>query len=470
MQTYLFYDIETSGLNTAFDQILSFACIRTDTRLRELERKELKVRLRPDIIPSPHAFITHRLTRDDLMAGVSEYEAAVQIHRLVNTPGTTSIGYNNLGFDDEFLRFTFYRNLLEPYTHQYKNGCSRMDVLPLSALYFIFRPRLINWPLSEGKYSLKLEKISDANNLVPQGRAHQAMYDVEATLALAGIFSDDAAVWAYALDFFNKRRDRERIEKFEKTLPVRDDAYAPGVIVSPAFGPAANFMAPAVNIGHSLPYANQCLWLRLDNDALFSYTAVPEASDFLVVRKRYGDTPIILPALDRFFAKMPDSVSETARCNRQRITQNPEDFSRLAAWHRAFEYPWIPRLDPDAALYQAGFFSPEEKQDIEAFHKQDMAGKRAFVDKMGTFRLKVLALRIINRNSLSGFFHGAEDFDAYMERVKSAPGDDPVKGFRNDIKFSLADAAKELSEIEKGQMDRQQRRICSWLRAYIGKM
>ena len=36
--TFLFYDIETTGLSRAFDQILEFAAIRTDLDLNEIER------------------------------------------------------------------------------------------------------------------------------------------------------------------------------------------------------------------------------------------------------------------------------------------------------------------------------------------------------------------------------------------------------------------------------------------------
>ena len=114
MKSFLFYDVETSGLNPAFDQILTFACIRTDLSLKEISRELITIQLRRDIVPSPAAFLTHCLTPDELAMGVCEYAAAIQIHQLFNTPGTISIGYNSLGFDDEFLRFLFYRNLLDP--------------------------------------------------------------------------------------------------------------------------------------------------------------------------------------------------------------------------------------------------------------------------------------------------------------------------------------------------------------------
>ena len=146
MQTYLFYDIETTGLNKSFDQVLQFAAIRTDLNLKELARHEIKIKLNPDAIPSPYALITHKIGINALSDGLNEYEAIKQIHQLLNQPGTISLGYNTLGFDDEFLRFSFYRNLLKPYTHQYANQCYRMDLYPMAMMFFLFKPNVITWP------------------------------------------------------------------------------------------------------------------------------------------------------------------------------------------------------------------------------------------------------------------------------------------------------------------------------------
>lgn len=46
--------------------------------------------------------LTHCIPLADLAAGPCEFEATTTIHRLFNTPGTVTIGYNSLGFDDEF--------------------------------------------------------------------------------------------------------------------------------------------------------------------------------------------------------------------------------------------------------------------------------------------------------------------------------------------------------------------------------
>ena len=72
----------------------------------------------------------------------------------------------------------------ESYTHQFKNGCRRMDIFPMAVLYWLYKRDGIIWPEIDGKPSLKLEHLSDANRLV-SGQSHEAMVDVEATVELA---------------------------------------------------------------------------------------------------------------------------------------------------------------------------------------------------------------------------------------------------------------------------------------------
>ncbi len=126
--TYLFYDLETTGLNPAFDQILQFAAIRVDTEFNEIERFNIRVALSPDVIPNPNALLVNRIHPTQLAVGINEYEAIIKIHGIVNTPGTISLRYNTLGLDDDFLCFAFFRHLLPPYWHQYKNECDRMGM------------------------------------------------------------------------------------------------------------------------------------------------------------------------------------------------------------------------------------------------------------------------------------------------------------------------------------------------------
>ena len=45
--SFIFYDTETTGTHSAFDQILQFAAVRTDDDLQEIERFEVRSRLLP---------------------------------------------------------------------------------------------------------------------------------------------------------------------------------------------------------------------------------------------------------------------------------------------------------------------------------------------------------------------------------------------------------------------------------------
>ena len=328
MKTFVFYDIETSGLSPAFDQILTFAAIRTDMGLKEIDRTSVTLSLRRDIVPSPGAFITHRLSPEDLKDGYSEYQATAIIHGLLNTPDTISIGYNSLGFDDEFLRFAFYRNLFDPYTHQYANGCCRMDLLPIAALYRIFKPQGIKWPVVDNKPSMRLELISDENNLVKSGRAHEAMTDVEATLELARYLFKEKGMWDYCLNFFDKKKDEARIGSVDEIFQSIFGSHKLGIMVSVPFGSDVMYMAPVLSLGHSRPYANQSLWLRLDREKILPFA--PDSDDRpFVIRKRYGEAKIVLPPLERFWNRLTDSQRQVCGKNIKLLKGNQDQFQNL---------------------------------------------------------------------------------------------------------------------------------------------
>jgi exodeoxyribonuclease-1 len=474
MKTFLFYDVETSGLNPSFDQILTFASIRCDKNFNEIERNSVIIQLRPDIVPSPQAFIIHRLVDNDLKLGLSEYEAAIKIHKLLNKPGTVSLGYNTLKFDDDFLRFFFYRNLLDPYTHQYSMGCSRMDILPLVTLNYIFNPSIINWPENNGKPSFKLENISKENSLVTSGRAHEAMTDVEATYNLAKILAGRRDIFDYSMGFFNKSQDELRINKFENSIDIGGKSFKLGIVVSHQLGFDNKYMALVINIGKSIKYSNQNLWLRLDKEIILDFIAKPEESMPLLIRKRSGDIPIILPAIDRFYKKLLDDSKKIAEANLKAILNHSNDFFKMVNFYKEFKYPYIPDLDPDAALYQSGFFTKHEKKEISDFHRAGVNDKIKIARQMNSERIKILAQRIMYRNypsdSEASKLLEATEFNGLMDKLRFSKSERVVKGFKNDIKLNCKNALKELKETRQFAIDDEQKEILNWLQGYIEKI
>src|SRR3989344_4990094 len=262
-KTYLFYDIETSGLNKCFDQVLQFAAIRTDLDFNELEQHEFWIRLNPDIIPSPEAMITHRIPLEELKAGLPEMEAMKKIHVLLNTPGTISVGYNTLGFDDEFLRFSFYRNLLSPYTHQYAMGCGRMDLYPMTIMYYLFCREALEWPFLNGKLTLRLEHLSALNELTI-GQAHNALVDVKACVALAKKLAAHQSMWSYVTRYFDKKTDLHRMNGLSPAFPKGDSRVKEALLMQGKLGVDQHYQAPVISLGQHQHYTNQTLWLRLD--------------------------------------------------------------------------------------------------------------------------------------------------------------------------------------------------------------
>ncbi|MDR1197278.1 MAG: exodeoxyribonuclease I, partial [Candidatus Nomurabacteria bacterium] len=107
-QTFFFYDLETSGLDPRTDRIMQFAGWRTDLELQPIGQPvDFLVKLSDDTLPSPEALLVTGLTPQKTLAeGLPEHEFIRRAEEEFFTPGTVAIGYNNIRFDDEFMRHT----------------------------------------------------------------------------------------------------------------------------------------------------------------------------------------------------------------------------------------------------------------------------------------------------------------------------------------------------------------------------
>lgn len=187
MESLLWHDYETFGANPVTDRPAQFAGIRTDLELNIIG-PELTCYSQPfeDYLPNPEACLITGITPQEARRqGVKEADFARQIHAEFSAPQTCVAGYNSIRFDDEVSRHLFFRNFYDPYEREWKNGNSRWDLIDLARMTYALRPEGITWPEGEdGHTTFRLEKLSAANGLVHE-KAHDAMSDVYATIALA---------------------------------------------------------------------------------------------------------------------------------------------------------------------------------------------------------------------------------------------------------------------------------------------
>jgi exodeoxyribonuclease-1 len=184
----LWYDLETFGLDSHYDRIAQFAAIRTDLELNQIGSEILLYcKLSSDYLPDPLACLVTGITPYIVNEkGLKEIEFIKKIRDEFSTPNTVVTGYNSINFDDEFIRNALYRNLFDPYEREYKNGCSRWDIINLVRAAYDLRPDGIKWPAKKenGNPSFKLTDITEANNIEQIG-AHDALVDVRATIEVA---------------------------------------------------------------------------------------------------------------------------------------------------------------------------------------------------------------------------------------------------------------------------------------------
>jgi len=468
MNSYLFYDLETTGLNVAFDQILQFSAIHTDIELNEIERHTIKLQLRPDVIFSPLAMITNRIPIGDAMSGICEFEAVRQIHNLLNKPGTISLGYNTLGFDDDILRFSFHRNLLPPYTHQYENGCYRMDLLPMAVIYRLYKQEILKWPELDGKPSLKLEHLNSANQLAT-GQAHDALVDVNATVELARRFFQEKEMWKYLCGHFAKETDRIRIEKLPTAFQSPAGVHRYGLMTASEFGTEQQYQQPMLSIGNSVPYGNQTLWLRLDLPVLRDTTSDTIPDTTWVVRKRYGEPGILLPPRERFLKYLSRERSAIVEENVRWLQSHTHLFQEIIRYHREYTYPPIPDLDIDAALYQIGFLSRREQELCREFHAASLAEKVKMVKRFPSDGTRKLAGRVLCRNYAVDLPEEiTAEYADYMKRLNPPSHDKAMLDYKGDRRTTPVGALLEIQKLkDEANLDREQHALLDDLKNHI---
>lgn len=217
-QSFLFYDLETFGLDSKADRIAQVAMVRTDMQLRVIQDPVVMLcAIAPDYLPSPSSCLVTGITpQKTLRDGICEFDFISRINREFMVPDTVVLGFNNIAFDDEFIRNCLYRNLMDPYEREWMNGCSRWDVLDLVRAVHDFRPEGISFlhRKENGATSFRLVHLTEDNG-IPQEGAHDALVDVYATINVTKLIRQKQPA---LFDYYFSHRSKRSLNSMLDTL------------------------------------------------------------------------------------------------------------------------------------------------------------------------------------------------------------------------------------------------------------
>ena len=239
--SFYWHDYETTGVDKCRDRPAQFAGQRTTLELEPVgEPLSIYCKPAPDVLPQPAACLITGITPQRCeREGVIETGFAARIHEELAAPGTCGVGYNSIRFDDEFTRNLLYRNFYDPYEREWKNNNSRWDIIDLARLCYALRPQGIEWPrrerekyaqasalcdsraqdarYSDGVPSFKLGDLAAANGLAHE-HAHDALSDVQATIALARLLRmRQPRLWNFYFALRRKQRAFELLDYAHRT-------------------------------------------------------------------------------------------------------------------------------------------------------------------------------------------------------------------------------------------------------------
>ncbi len=293
-QTFYFYDLETSSGSPRDGRIMQFAGQRTDENLEIIgEPDNILVRLADDVIPEPDAVLVHKITPQRAQTeGITEAEFAKFFQEKIATADTVFVGYNNIRFDDEFMRRVCYRTFYDPYQWHWKDGKSRWDLLDAMRMMRALRPEGLKWPMLDGKPTVKLELMAKENDLLHEN-AHDALSDVQALIQLAQKFkSSQPKLFGYLLNARSKKAVSSLVssgEPFVYTSGKYSSEYDKTTVVYPLFAHPRREAAIVYNLRE-----NPEKWFNKPAEELVKHWQV-----------RYGDDIERLPVKTLQFNKCP---------------------------------------------------------------------------------------------------------------------------------------------------------------------
>ncbi len=402
--TYFFYDVETSGISPKTARIMQFAGQRADADLQPVgEPVNVLIKLTPDILPEPEAVLINGITPQmSLTDGLSEAEFLKLFYQQVVAADTIYLGYNSIHFDDEFMRYLHYRNFYDAYDWQQSADCSRWDLLDVIRMTRALRPEGIEWPLDNtGQPTNRLEQLTAANHL-EHSNAHNALSDVNATIALAQLLHRQQPK---LFDFLKSVRTKKEVIKLvlnDQPLVYTSNAFPGEHLKTSVVVTLSQLPKNLGSIVYDLRY-DPSQFLKLTPEELAQhwskYYPKDQAQPWPITSFRYNQCPAVAPlgVLDETCQKRLQLDLAELKHHHQMLKRAKEFTNNLAKAYELLERQWqsdqaTETSSVDGQLYE-GFFDAHDHNLLSVIRSAAPDELSGFVKQLHDRRLrKILPL------------------------------------------------------------------------------
>jgi exodeoxyribonuclease-1 len=365
---------------------MQFAGIRTTLELEQVgEPHNVLVKLSDDTLPTPEALMVTGITPQATQAdGYTEAEFAQFLTDEIFTSDTIVVGFNNIRFDDEFVRYHLWRNFRDPYEWSWKDGRSRWDLLDVVRMTRALRPEGIKWPVQDGKATNRLELITKENG-IDHFKAHDALSDVEALIAVTKLIKEThPQLYQYLLSMRDKNKIKQLVNLYDNkpfvyTSGRYDADFNKTTVAFPlTSGKNGNVVVydlrydPAPFIGLSVQELKDKLYAKREERQTEGFMALP------VKELQYNRAPAVAPlgVLEQADGWQKISLDQaTIEKNKTALLQAPHFAENLRSMFES-KGDFKKSSDPEALLYD-GFVGDRDRLRIETVRN---AGERELAD------------------------------------------------------------------------------------------
>ena len=429
MKTFFWYDYETFGLSPKTQRIAQFAGIRTDEDLNIINEHMFYCKPTYDSLPSPEACsitgITPQICEKN---GLIEKIFISKINNEFSVPDTCIVGYNSINFDDEFTRYTLFRNFIDPYAWHWQNGNSRWDILDVVRFcYALKKDNSLKWHYDENsKPIFKLDKLAPANN-IEHSDAHDALADVKATIGIAKIIkTTQPKLFDYALSLRDKREVSKKIELF-----------APLLHTSGIYSAKLSCTRLTAALAYHPEYSDRALVFNLDQDpsllteldteelkTLIFSKKLPKGLDRLQIKElAFNKSPMFVPNIYKLENKITEQLQiDIDKCmeNLSYIKDNQTQITEKIKSIYTKDSERTPALDIDQSLYD-NFIDKTDRLICNQIQNLNSDELKKFKPQFKDKKLSKLLLNFKARNFPESLTEGEQEewFEIVQSRVQN---------------------------------------------------